>query len=85
MRHALIELAWMWLRYQPHSKLSRWYNERFAKGSGRVRKIGIVALARKLLVALWRYLQTGEKPEGALLVSWQKKLQGHAAGAEPAG
>ena len=62
-----IEIAWGWLRYQPESEPSRWYEERFARGSSRVRRIGIVALARRLLVELWRYLETGAIPEGAVL------------------
>jgi len=62
-----IEIAWCWLRFQPQSKLSRWFNERFAPGGSRMRRIGIVALARRLLVALWRYLETGVVPEGACL------------------
>jgi transposase len=67
IRGAAIEFAWGWLRFQPESTLSRWYQERFGSGSKRLRKIGIVALARKLLVALWRFLETGVIPEGALL------------------
>ena len=67
VRSLAIELAWSWLRYQPDSALSHWYRERFATGGGRVRRIGIVALARKLLVALWRYLETGGLPTGARL------------------
>jgi len=62
-----IELGWDWLRYQPQSKLSQWYKERFGHGSKRLRKIGIVALARKLIIELWRYLETGVIPEGAVL------------------
>ncbi len=62
-----IEIAWCWLRFQPQSKLSRWFNERFAHGGSRMRRIGIVAVARRLLVALWRYLETGVVPEGACL------------------
>ncbi len=62
-----IEIAWGWLRFQPESVLSRWYQERFGQGSSRIRRIGIVALARRLLVALWRYLETGVVPEGAVL------------------
>ena len=58
---------WGWLRYQPDSELTRWYEERFAHGSSRMRRIGIVAVARKLLVELWRYLETGVIPEGAVL------------------
>jgi transposase len=67
IRSIAIEIAWDWLRYQPHSKLSLWYQERFGHGSPRLRRIGIVALARKLLIELWRYLETGVIPEGALL------------------
>ncbi|MBN2148096.1 MAG: IS110 family transposase [Anaerolineales bacterium] len=67
IRVMAIEIAWAWLRNQPQSALSQWYSERFASGSSRVRRIGIVALARKLLVALWRYLEYEEVPQGALL------------------
>jgi transposase len=67
VRAIIIEVAWQWLRYQPHSRLSRWYAERFAGGSGRSRRVGIVALARKLLVAMWRYVDQGIVPEGALM------------------
>jgi transposase len=67
VRGLAIEIAWGWLRHQPDSALTRWYNERFARGGPRARKIGIVALARKLLVALWRYVETGALPEGATL------------------
>lgn len=65
VRSITIEIAWGWLRYQPESALSKWYQARFGGGSKRIRKIGIVALARKLLIALWRYLETGMLPEGA--------------------
>ena len=67
LRALVVQLAWGWLRYQPDSALSRWYQERFANGGKRMRRIGIVALARRLLVALWRYLEYGEVPEGAVL------------------
>ncbi|WPL16833.1 Transposase IS116/IS110/IS902 family protein [Thiorhodovibrio winogradskyi] len=67
IRALMVELSWLWLRYQPDSALSRWYRERFAKGGKRMRRIGIVALARKLLIALWRYLEQGEIPDGAVL------------------
>ena len=67
VRALAIEIAWGWLRYQPDSELTRWYEERFAHGSSRMRRIGIVAVARKLLVELWRYLETGAIPEGAVL------------------
>jgi transposase len=67
MRSLAIEIAWGWLRFQPDSDLSRWYEERYGRGSPRQRKIGIVALARKLLIELWKYLQTGTPPAGAVL------------------
>jgi transposase len=67
VRAMAIELAWSWLRYQPESALSRWYGQRFADGSSRIRRIGIVALARKLLIELWKYLETGVVPAGAIL------------------
>lgn len=67
VRALAINTAWAWLRFQPKSALARWYQKRFGKGSSRVRKIGIVALARKLLIAFWRYLETGLIPEGAVL------------------
>jgi transposase len=65
LRHALIELAWLWLRHQPDSELSKWFRRYVGDGRGRVRRIGIVALARKLLVALWRYVTQGVVPPGA--------------------
>ena len=65
VRWMMVQLAWGWLRYQPTSKLSRWYQRRFGGGNSRQRKVGIVALARKLLIALWKYLETGERPAGA--------------------
>jgi len=65
LRHTMIELAWFWLRHQPASALSRWFQARVGAGKGRVRRIAIVALARKLLVALWRYVAQGVVPEGA--------------------
>jgi transposase len=73
MRAMLIEIAWCWLRYQSKSALSRWFERRFAKGNARMRRIGIVALARKLLVALWRYLEEGLVPEGATLKALRTK------------
>lgn len=62
-----IELAWLWLRHQPDSELSRWFRTRTANAGKRARRIAIVALARKLIVALWRYLTTGLVPEGATM------------------
>ena len=61
------ELAWSWRRYQPESALSGWFRERFGSGGKRLRRIGIVAVARQLLIALWRFLNTGVLPEGAEL------------------
>jgi transposase len=67
IRQLMVELAWLWLRYQPDSDLSLWFERRFGSGGKRMRRIGIVALARKLLVALWRYLEHGVIPQGAVL------------------
>jgi transposase len=61
------ELAWSWLRFQPDSALRVWFRARFGSGSKRLRRIGIVAVARKLLIALWRFLETGVIPAGAVL------------------
>jgi transposase len=66
-RTALVELAWLWLRHQPGSALSRWFARRVGDQRGRFRRTMVVALARKLLVALWRYLETGLVPQGATL------------------
>ena len=66
-RHKAIELAWLWLRHQPDSALSRWFRERTAHAGSRIRRIAIVALARKLIVALWRYLTTGLVPDQVVL------------------
>jgi transposase len=67
VRSLMVELSWYWLRYQPQSRLSRWYMQRFGGGGKRMRRVGIVALARKLLIALWKYLEQGLVPEGAIL------------------
>jgi transposase len=67
VRWMTTELAWSWIRYQPESALSCWFRERFGNGGKRLRRIGIVAVARKLLIALWRFLNTGVLPEGAEL------------------
>jgi transposase len=66
-RAMTIQLAWRWVRWQPSSALTRWYHQRFADRGARARRIGIVAVARKLLIALWRYASTGEVPAGAVL------------------
>jgi transposase len=65
VRRLLMQLTWRWLRFQPDSALSRWFDERTGGAKGRIRKIMAVALARKLLVALWHYVETGELPAGA--------------------
>jgi len=66
LRRVMIEAAWMWLRYQPDSALSRWFRARVGEAKGRLRRIMITALARKLFVALWRYATQGVVPEGAV-------------------
>jgi transposase len=66
-RSVMIELAWLWLRHQPNSPLSIWFRERVGTARGRIRRITIVAVARKLLIALWRYLGTGVVPTAAVL------------------
>lgn len=67
IRTMTIEIAWAWLRFQPQSQLSVWFQERYGPGNRRSRRVGIVALARKLLIALWRYLDQGVIPDGAVL------------------
>jgi transposase len=75
MRWMAVEIAWGWLHFQPDSELSRWFQARFGRGSSRQRRIGIVALARKLLVQLWKYLETGVPPAGATLTDWRPKAR----------
>jgi len=67
VRGVFIDLAWVWLRSQPESELTHWFNQRFARGGPKLRKIGIIALARRLVIAFWRYADFGEIPKGALL------------------
>jgi len=67
VRAMLVEQAWKWLQLQPDSALTQWFNRRFASGGKRMRRVGIVALARRLVIALWRYLKHGEIPAGAVL------------------
>jgi transposase len=67
VRRLMVQLAWSWVRYQPDSALTEWYQGKFGRGSRRLRRIGIVALARKLLIALWHYVEHGEIPEGAIV------------------
>jgi transposase len=69
VRTMVVQIAWGWLRHQPQSALSQWYEQRFAQGPSRVRRIGIVALARKLLIALWMWTEHGIVPEGAEFAS----------------
>lgn len=66
IRWVMIELAWRWVQFQPQSALSKWFWKRFGFGTSRMRRIGIVALARKLLIVFWKYLTQGENPEGAV-------------------
>jgi transposase len=73
VRFMITELAWGWLRYQPESELSQWYMRRFGQGNKRLRKVGIMALARKLLIALWKYVEGGEAPAGAEELGWDNK------------
>ena len=63
----MIQLAWLWLRHQPDSALARWFQERVRRNGGRLKKTTIVALARKLLVALWKYVTAGVVIEGAVM------------------
>jgi transposase len=67
LRTTMIQLAWLWVRHQPGSALSRWFHERVGDRRGKIKRIAIVAVARKLLVALWRYVAQGVVPEGAEL------------------
>ncbi len=66
-RTTLVQIAWLWLRYQPGSALATWFRERVGSLQGRTRRIAIVAMARKLLIALWRYVETGALPNGVVL------------------
>jgi len=67
VRVMMTEIAWSWLRNQPKSKLSKWFNERYAGGGKRMRRIGIVAVSRKLLIDIWRFVEHGVVPQGALV------------------
>jgi len=67
VRRVMVELGWVWVQWQPDSALTQWFQRRFATGGPRARRIGIVALARKLLIALWRYSEQGIVPAGAVL------------------
>jgi transposase len=67
VRTRMIELAWLWIQYQPHSDLTQWFMRRFAGGGSRMRRVGIVAVARKLLIALWHLVEHGVVPRGAII------------------
>lgn len=69
VRSMVIEIAWGWIYHQPNAKSSQWFRDHYANASKRLRRIGIVAVARRLLIDLWRYLETGEIPEGAVLLN----------------
>lgn len=69
LRTTIIQLSWLWLRHQPGSALSRWFNERVSRSGGRGKKVAIVALARKLLIALWKYAVSGVVIEGAVMTA----------------
>ena len=66
-RRVLIEVAWLWRKYQPGSPLSHWYAQKTADQSPRIRRIMLIALARKLAISLWRYVETGLVPDGAVM------------------
>jgi transposase len=66
-RTMAIELTWLWVRHQPESALTQWFRQRIGDATGRIRRIAIVALARKLMIALWRYVTTGMVPQGAVM------------------
>lgn len=75
VRWIMTELAWSWLCFQPKSPLTQWYQRRFGSGTSRMKRTGIVAVARKLLIALWRYVEHGEMPERAEELAWEAKLK----------
>ena len=69
LRTTMVQAAWLWLRYQPGSALSRWFQERISRNGGRGKKVAIIALARKLLVAFWKYAMSGVVIEGAVMAN----------------
>jgi transposase len=85
LRGLLVALAWGWVHGQPESALRRWYQARFGQGRARRRKLGIVALARKRLVAWWRRVARGEVPQGAVLADWSPQVTGRCAKRRPVG
>jgi transposase len=68
-RKTMVQLAWLWLRYQPDSALAQWFRERVGDLQGRTRRIAIIAMARKLLIAIWRFASSGIVPEGAIVAA----------------
>jgi transposase len=84
VRWIMTELAWSWLHFQPKSPLSQWYQKRFGSGTSRMKRTGAVALARKLLIALWRYVEQGEMPEATEESAWEAKLKRVLRGRRPA-
>src|SRR5262249_37210014 len=78
VRGLIVELAGRWRRWQPGSAWSQWYHRRFGAGNKRARQVGIVALARKLLIALWRYVEWGELPAGAEEKDWRLRVDSTA-------
>lgn len=84
LRATLIELAWLWVRHQPEAALTQWFLKRLKDNQGRFKKTLIVALARKLFVALWKYLETGEPIKGAVMKSTRPKAAGRKAAAPEA-
>ena len=68
-RKTRVQLSWLWLRYQPESSLARWFRNRVGELQGRTRRIAIIAMARKLLIAIWRFITVGAVPEGAILAA----------------
>lgn len=69
LRRIITQLMWRWIRFQPDSALAKWFHDRVGGARGRIKKIMAIALARKLPVALWRFVETGEIPEGARLAA----------------
>jgi hypothetical protein len=80
-----LELAWAWRRFQPASALAPWYERRCGAGSARRRQLGLVALARKVLIALWRFFKTGGLPEGAVLTTAAPGREGRRGGVRSGG
>ena len=69
VRTRLIELSWLWLRYQPNSDLTKWFNQRYAGTGKRAKRVGIVAVARRLLIQLWHFVEHDVNPKDAIIVN----------------